>query len=322
MNIFLSWSEDKSRAVALALKDTLPFMMQEITIFYSGDIEKGKRGTGEIADALEGTNFGIICLTPDNLKSPWIHWEAGALTKFKDNHRAWTLLLEVEHSDIEPPLAGYQHTISTDKDDFYRLIQSINGGLDAPLTDERLKQMFELAWPAFEAAVKKAIDLKPSPRPARNPEEMLEEVLEIVRRLDRSSTIPNTRAQLNRDLEENSDELRRQQYYKELLKFVKGDSFGKRLEGRNLPASIVTPIKQITFRADPMPPNVTIEEIAQEYRERLAGEATIIDTDEDQFTLDFVNPRGWLPLKRHARESPFKLRLLRINGKKWPDEVE
>ena len=29
-----------------------------------------------ITSELESTNFGLVCLTPDNLESRWIHFEA------------------------------------------------------------------------------------------------------------------------------------------------------------------------------------------------------------------------------------------------------
>lgn len=81
MKIFFSWSGARSRAVAEALNDWLPRVIQAVKPFYSPEIEKGAKWSNEIDDALEGTRFGIVCLTPDNLSSTWIHYETGALSK-------------------------------------------------------------------------------------------------------------------------------------------------------------------------------------------------------------------------------------------------
>ena len=67
MKVFLSWSGDKSREVALILNEWLPNVMQWVKPFMSAeDIKKGARWSADVAKELEDTNFGIICVTPDN----------------------------------------------------------------------------------------------------------------------------------------------------------------------------------------------------------------------------------------------------------------
>ena len=108
MKIFISWSGKRSRAVAKALNDWLPKVIQAVKPFYSPEIEKGTKSVEEINSSLEGTSFGIICLNKENLESPWIHYEAGALSK-TDGARIWTLLHNLNHSDVAQPLAQFQH---------------------------------------------------------------------------------------------------------------------------------------------------------------------------------------------------------------------
>jgi hypothetical protein len=41
------------------------------------DIRSGTRWREVVAHALDSTNFGIICITPDNQDSRWLNFEAG-----------------------------------------------------------------------------------------------------------------------------------------------------------------------------------------------------------------------------------------------------
>ena len=86
MKVFISWSGGTSRAVAEVLHWWLPRVIQGVRPFVSAkDIDKGANWTVELARELEDAAFGIICLTPDNLTSPWLHYEAGAITRSVDS---------------------------------------------------------------------------------------------------------------------------------------------------------------------------------------------------------------------------------------------
>ncbi len=154
MKIFLSWSGLRSRAVAKALNEWLPSVIQAVKPFYSSEIEKGSKWSKEIDDALDGTSFGIICLTPENLHSTWIHYETGALSKTQDTS-IWTFLFGLTPTDVHFPLGKFQHTIA-EKDDVLQLLKAINGKLENPLTDRILEENFELHWPNLEKKLKDA----------------------------------------------------------------------------------------------------------------------------------------------------------------------
>jgi len=109
MKIFISWSERQSKEIARALSEWLRLVIQAVEPFYSPEIEKGTKWSNELDGALEGTHFGIVCLTSDNCKSTWIHFEAGALSK-TGNARIWTFLCGLKPSDVPPPLSKFPYS--------------------------------------------------------------------------------------------------------------------------------------------------------------------------------------------------------------------
>jgi len=82
MRVFLGWSGYISHKVALAFHDWLPKVIQAVKPFMSSeDMAKGARWSGEIAKELQSSSFGVIFVTPENVTSPWINFEAGALSR-------------------------------------------------------------------------------------------------------------------------------------------------------------------------------------------------------------------------------------------------
>lgn len=187
MKIFLSWSRPRSRAVAEALNDWLNRVIQAVKPFYSPDIEKGAKWSNELDAALEGTRFGIICLTPDNLNSTWIHYEAGALSKTPDA-LIWTFLHGINPGDVPQPLGKFQHTMA-DKEDVFKLLKSINKRLadvgGEPIDIKVLSESFEMYWPKLEEKLKAAEGVGDSVKKTREEKEILLEILEIVRNQQR-----------------------------------------------------------------------------------------------------------------------------------------
>lgn len=198
MKIFLSWSGPRSRAIAEALNDWLKRVIQAVKPFYSPEIEKGAKWSGEIDAALEGTRFGIICLTPDNLESRWIHYEAGALSKTGDA-LIWTFLHGIKPGDVPQPLGKFQHTIA-EKNDVLMLLNTINKRLadvgGEPIDNAVLSENFELYWPKLGEKLEEAEKLaeqKPESvnhtdiDKSRDEREILLEILELVRSQQRNN---------------------------------------------------------------------------------------------------------------------------------------
>lgn len=129
MDIFISWSGERSRGIAEAIREWLPKIMNSVKPWMSQtDISKGSRWNPDIAKNLDTAKAGIFCLTPSNLKSESILYEAGAISKSVNESRVYTLLAGVEIAELRWPLAQFQAT-SLNKDDIRKMLQDINKDL-------------------------------------------------------------------------------------------------------------------------------------------------------------------------------------------------
>jgi len=109
MKVFISWSGKRSKALASALRDWLPMVLQYVEPWVSDkDISAGERWAQAIAGELESSSFGIICITPENLHSEWILFESGALSKSMLDAKVIPLLFGLEISDLSGPLSQFQ----------------------------------------------------------------------------------------------------------------------------------------------------------------------------------------------------------------------
>lgn len=187
MNIFLAWSGPRSKAIATALHGWLPTIIQASKPWMSDlDVDKGRRWEADIADKLSDTDFGIVCLTPDNLSSTWIHFEAGAVAKALDKSRLWTFLYELSPADVEQPLGAFQHTEFTQVD-VRKLLDSINKQIPSPIPEDSLDRIYDSLWPSFQKEMKKIPKPSSPKKPERKDRDILEEILESVRKLSRKS---------------------------------------------------------------------------------------------------------------------------------------
>jgi hypothetical protein len=189
MKVFISWSGSLSHKVALAFRDWLPSVIQSSEPYVSSeDIDKGARWSTDISQELEGSNYGILCVTSENIDAPWLNFEAGALSKSFEKSRVSPFLFGVKRSDVKGPLLQFQSTIF-EKPDVLKLLNGINqaSGEDA-LPEERLAKVYEVWWPQLEEALSNIIEDKPkihaAPKDAENETgstAILEELITLVR---------------------------------------------------------------------------------------------------------------------------------------------
>jgi hypothetical protein len=190
VHVFISWSGDRGRAVAEVLRKWLPTVLQTLDVWMSeSDIEKGADWDQEIAEHLRRADEGIVCLTPENLGSPWLLFEAGAISNQVKKARVCTYLYDLRPQDVPQPLGRFQHTIA-EQADTLKLPTVLNQRSKKSLAQEQLERLFEATWPDVARQLReipKAIEPVPAERPV---EEMIGEVLDLVR--SRSATDPSS----------------------------------------------------------------------------------------------------------------------------------
>ena len=185
MKVFMSWSGERSKALAVAFREWLPLVLHYVEPWLSeADIEAGERWAQSVATELAASNFGIICVTSENITSPWVLFEAGALTKSLDTSSVIPLLLDLEFSDVSGPLAQFQAK-KLSRAGVGEVIQSIQkAAADDAIPKDRAKQLFDALWSEFESKLGDIPDDAPAERHMRPQHEILEELVSSVRALD------------------------------------------------------------------------------------------------------------------------------------------
>ncbi len=182
--VFISWSGDLSKQLAESLRQWLPGVLQFVKPYFTPeDIEKGTRWGSDIVKELETSEIGILCLTSTNTESPWILFEAGALSKSLEKSRVCTVLFGLETTDLKGPLTIFQHT-RFQKEDFRKLVKAINAtGGDAKLEDTVFDGVFEMWWPKLAEKIDGILGSHKTGAAASNRSErdILEEILELTR---------------------------------------------------------------------------------------------------------------------------------------------
>ncbi len=191
--VFISWGGDLSKQLAEELSQWIPSVLQFVKPYFTpDDIEKGSHWESCIANELSTSNFGLICLTSDNLTRPWILFEAGTLSKNLGHSHVCPILFNVDPTTLNSPLSCFQ-TTQFNKSDFRKLIQTINNTCgEYKLSDIVLNKVFEKWWPEFEERINTILSSQPNP-PAnqneRSEADLLKEILELTRISAKSDSV-------------------------------------------------------------------------------------------------------------------------------------
>ena len=190
MKVFLSWSGSRSHKVALVFREWLPSVIQEVVPYVSSeDIDKGARWSTDIAKELSDSQFGIICVTRENINAPWLTFEAGALSKTIDKAFVSPFLFDIKRSEVNGPILQFQSTIF-DKEDLKKLVTTLNKACDKDgLTDERLSKAFEVWYPTLKTELDQIRGAESAEQDADGTDEVqtpkaheiIEEILELSR---------------------------------------------------------------------------------------------------------------------------------------------
>lgn len=188
MKAFLGWSGKTSRLIAKQLWDWIPKVNPHIRVFVSfEDIEAGTLWSVELTNMLKETSYGVLCVTSDNVKAPWLFYETGVLSMSTslsnpDNRpRVAPILFGMARaSDLPSPLSHYQSKIFG-KDEMWNLIRFMNDmckklyreqlsrtaiNEEPPKTyleQDKLKGNFDALYPELEKAVEEILRDNPPP---------------------------------------------------------------------------------------------------------------------------------------------------------------
>lgn len=155
MKIFLSWSDETSHAIASALGDWIPFVIQAVETYVPpADTRKGTRWSDDVSKELDQSSLGILCVVPGNVGSPWLNFEAGVLLKTLGVSNVIPLLIDVETSELDNgPFAQFPSAIF-EKNDLYQILETINEKTEkGQLSGDRLRDTFDIWWPKLKLDV-------------------------------------------------------------------------------------------------------------------------------------------------------------------------
>lgn len=155
MKLFISWSGTISQIIAEKLREWVPTVLQSIDPWLaSRDIPKGSRWQQQLSRQLEETHVGIVCITRENLKSPWILFEVGALSKAIDESLICLYLIGITPEDLPDPLAQFNATVAN-KSDTRKLLQTLNSAMSPRSIENRiLDKAFNASWRELDRVLK------------------------------------------------------------------------------------------------------------------------------------------------------------------------
>jgi len=148
--IFISWSGEKSKRIAVELKSTLEdeiYKGTNLECFVSDlDIASGTDWWDKIKNELKTCKQGILCITKENIRAPWIFFEAGAMVA----HDVPTipLLINCEFMSLKDSPLDKKHSVKfNDPQKFIQMITDLNKQLGLlPLDKSQISPIAKLGY--------------------------------------------------------------------------------------------------------------------------------------------------------------------------------
>lgn len=170
--------------MANALKEWIPLIVQHAEPFVSDkDISAGDRWAQAIAGELESSNFGILCITPENISSEWIMFEAGALSKAMQDAKVIPLLFGLELSDLSGPLQQFQ-ALKVDEQGMLDALKAINAASDNKTGDGTIEQLVPALWSQLQEKLDAIPEKAETEKHMRPQTEIMEDLVSQVRGLN------------------------------------------------------------------------------------------------------------------------------------------
>lgn len=210
MNLFLSWSGDRSKYLAECFKEWLPNVLQYVKPYMSAkDIHLGSRWSNDIDENLRSNDFGLVFVTEENIDAPWINFEAGALSKNLKS-RLVPMIYDTDVTILNTgPLKQFQSAKDFSEASLLDLIQSINvvSEDNVKLSPERLQASFNKWWPELDGKLKEvpSVEVKNASEDNKNFDtqalKLILNKLEILERRD-SSNLKNSDRRISKEYNE------------------------------------------------------------------------------------------------------------------------
>jgi len=203
MKVFISWSGELSRRLAVELRDWLPMVVQQVDAWISSrNIDPGRRWALVLGRELEQSDFAVICLTPENRNSPWILFEAGAVARSLAA-RVVPLLFEIDASTLDGPLAQFQ-SVPADEAGIRKLVGTLFDSGSSKLEIRQRDAVFDKLWPIFQDRLASLVDQQRRTTHVQSAKDLVVEFAEspqAVASADVLQRLKDERERLTRELE-------------------------------------------------------------------------------------------------------------------------
>lgn len=185
LKVFISWSGERSKAVATQVKQWVGQVFQGTEVFMSDeDIMAGTNWSERIKSELANTTVGIICMTPENQDAKWINFEMGALSKeVRDGDtRVIPLLIGFNSTQQVGQPAASLNMVMLNKDGLRKIAYSLNQVMENKREQSAIDLVTDMWWKELSASIETAAgELPTQSPPERSERAMVEEILETVR---------------------------------------------------------------------------------------------------------------------------------------------
>jgi hypothetical protein len=149
-SIFVSWAGKRSHSIASALSHWLPCFSSSFETWMSDDLPAGQRWSTQLAEKLASTDTGILCVTEENHSSPWLNFEAGAISRSVTVSQVIPYAIGIDPADVPHPIGQFQAVRAT-RAGTLTLLKGLSAALPEPVTID--PKLFSALWPLLESAI-------------------------------------------------------------------------------------------------------------------------------------------------------------------------
>ncbi len=149
--VFFSWSGERSKKVAEEFQDLFKGVFDPVIDCFlsTRDIAPGTRSVQILFEKLEKCNYGICFIDSENVRAPWIQFEAGALSKMVADSQVMVLLLDNNTESLQgTPLFEFQHKLFN-KEHIQSIFEEIIKLFDQVSSRDSFLKRFENGWDNF-----------------------------------------------------------------------------------------------------------------------------------------------------------------------------